>query len=198
MSATNKCCYFNLQSLKTRVMEPSNRVFTATSLDGYIADEHGGLDWLKTIPNPKGDDMGYKDFMAETDALVMDRATYEAISGFKVAWPYTKPVYVLSNSLTEVPEALIGKVWLVRGTLTEVLRQIHGKGHYRLYIDGGQVITSFLAEGLIQEMIITVFPVLLGGGHRVFGRFPKRQDFWLVSSKVCLGQLVQSYFRRKG
>lgn len=178
-------------------MKPSNRVYIATSLDGYIADKDGGLDWLEGVPNPNDDDMGYGDFMAQTDALLMGRTTFETVCGFDVDWPYTKPVYVLSNSLQEVPEAYVGEVWLVKGALSEVLQEIHDRGHHQLYIDGGQVISSFLAEGLIEEMIITVFPILLGGGHRLFGALPEKQKFDLVSSRVCLGQLVQNCFRRK-
>lgn len=178
-------------------MHPVNRVYIATSLDGYIADKNGGLAWLDAIPNPEGDNMGYNDFMANTDALLMGRTTFETVCGFDVEWPYTKPVYVLSNNLTEVPEEYTGKVWLVKGTLPEVLKQIHGKGHHRLYLDGGKLITGFLAADLVGEMIITVFPVLLGGGHRLFGELPKPLDYELVSSRVCLGQLVQSHYRRK-
>lgn len=178
-------------------MQTHNRVYIATSLDGYIADKNGGLAWLDNISNPEGDDMGYGDFMANTDALLMGRTTFETVCGFDVDWPYTKSVYVLSNSLTEVPEEYVGKVWLVKGPLPEILQHIHDREHHSLYIDGGQTISNFLAEGLIDEMILTVFPVLLGGGHSLFGTLPKEQDFELVSSRICVGKLVQSHYRKK-
>jgi dihydrofolate reductase len=128
----------------------------------------------------------------------MGRTTFETVCGLDVDWPYTKPVYVLSNSLTAIPEEYAAKVWLVKGTLPEILQHLHDRGHDRLYIDGGgTTITSFLAEGLIDEMIITVFLVLLGAGHRLFGTLPEEQYFELVGSKVCLGKLVQSHYRRK-
>lgn len=176
-------------------MKANNHVYIATSLDGYIADKNGEIAWLDDIENPDQDDMGYGEVMAKTDALLMGRTTFETVCGFDIDWPYTKPVYVLSNSLTEVPEEYAGKVWLVKGTLTEVLQQVHDRGHYGLYIDGGQTISSFLAEGLIDEMIITVFPVLLGGGHRLFGELPGVQNFELVGSTICVGKLVQSHYR---
>ena len=72
----------------------ANRIFIATSLDGYIADSNGGIDWLHEIPNPEQLDMGFADFMAETDALVMGRKTFETVCGFDVEWPYSKPVFV--------------------------------------------------------------------------------------------------------
>lgn len=117
-------------------MAPKNSLFIATSLDGYIADKNGGIDWLHSIPNPDKDDMGYVQFTNRIDALVMGRTTFETVLGFDVDWPYDKPVFVLSNTLQEIPESHQGKASLVKGTLTEILDQIHEKGFSRLYIDG--------------------------------------------------------------
>ena len=87
-----------------------NTVYIATSLDGYIADRDGKLDWLESIPNPDGNDFGYSDFMENIDALVMGRNTYEVVLGFDIPWPYTKPVFVLSNFLESIPDELQEKV----------------------------------------------------------------------------------------
>ena len=76
----------------------TNIVYIATSLDGYIADKDGGLDWLNSIPNPENVDLGFANFMERIDALVMGRATFETVCGFDVEWPYPKPVFVLSNT----------------------------------------------------------------------------------------------------
>jgi dihydrofolate reductase len=88
-------------------MENKNLVFIAKSLDGYIADKDGGIDWLHSIPNPDQIDMGYNKFIDRIDAIVMGRKTYETVCGFDIPWPYTKPVFVVSNTLKEVPEKLI-------------------------------------------------------------------------------------------
>ncbi len=178
-------------------MQKKNSVYIATSLDGRIADRNDGIAWLDAIPIPEGEDMGYYAFTNEIDALVMGRNTFETVLGFDVEWPYQKPVYVLSNQLKEIPESHQGKAFLVNGTLTEVLEQIHSQGHTRLYIDGGSTIQSFLKEDLIDEMIITTFPIVLGGGPSLFGEFPKELQFELVESKVFFGQLVQNHFVRK-
>ena len=82
----------------------TNIVYIATSLDGYIADKEGGLDWLNCVPNPHQDDMGFVDFMNSIDALVMGRNTFETVCGFDMPWPYNKPVFVLSNTLKSIPE----------------------------------------------------------------------------------------------
>ena len=178
-------------------MKTQNSVYIAQSLDGYIADKHGGIAWLDSIPNPEGDDMGYFDFANRVDALVMGRITFEIVCGFDCDWPYTKPVFVLSNTLSEIPEAYLGKAFLVKGTLTEILAQINEKGYTRLYIDGGKTIQHFLKEDLIDEMVITTFPLLLGGGYSLFGDLHETLTFELTSSRICLGSLVQSHFIRK-
>ena len=76
-------------------------VYVATSLDGFIAASDGSVDWLTEIPNPDGSDFGFGAFMRGVDALVMGRNTFETVLGFG-SWPYDKPVFVLSETLTEV------------------------------------------------------------------------------------------------
>lgn len=180
-----------------RHKEKKNSVYIAASLDGYIADKNGGIAWLDSIPFTENEDMGYYKFTKDVDALVMGRNTFETVLGFNVDWPYKKPVFVLSNSLNEIPESHKGKAHLVKGTLPEVLEQIYKKGCDRLYIDGGITIQNFLKEDLIDEMIITVFPVLLGGGAPLFSELPYELELELLESKVYFNQLVQHRYRRK-
>jgi dihydrofolate reductase len=177
-------------------MKKRNSVFIATSLDGYIADRNGGIEWLHAIPNPDGIDMGYGALMARIDALVMGRTTFETVCGFDMDWPYQKPVFVLSNSLTEIPDPYKDKAFLVKGTLTEILEQIHQKGYYSLYIDGGATIQSFLKEDLIDDMVITLIPILLGGGVPLFSELPKVLEFECTATEVYLDKVVQNHFRR--
>ena len=174
-----------------------NRVFIARSLDGYIADRNGGLDWLQTVPNPGQLDMGYEKFIQSVDAIVMGRNTFEVVCGFDMDWPYHIPVFVLSSSLKSVPDKLAGKVELVRGTISENLAHIHQKGYTRLYIDGGATVQNFLREDLIDELIITAIPVLLGGGAPLFGELPGALEFEHVHSELYLDALVQDTYRRK-
>ena len=178
-------------------MNKKSSVFIATSLDGYIADKNGGINWLQAIPNPNNDDMGYVDFTNEIDALVMGRTTFETVCSFDVDWPYNKPVFVLSNKLKEIPNTHKGKAFLVKGTLTEILEQIYQKGCHRLYIDGGTTIRNFLKEDLIDEMTITTIPILLGGGSSLFAELPKALNFELVKTKTYLNQVTQNQYKRK-
>ena len=178
-------------------MEKKNSVFIATSLDGYIADKNGGIDWLHATPNPENSDMGYGKFMQQIDALVMGRITFETVCGFDIDWPYTLPVFVLSQRLTELPEEYQDKATLIKGELTDILKQIHAQGYHRLYIDGGTTIQHFLREDLIDEMTITTLPILLGGGFSLFSDLPKRLQFKLVDHQVFLNQLSQHRYQRK-
>ena len=177
-------------------MEKTNRVFIATSLDGYIADKNGGIDWLNTTPNPDNLDMGYGEFTSQIDALVMGRTTFETICAFDMDWPYDKPVFVLSKTLKEIPDNYKDKAILTKGTLTEVLDQIHQRGFLHLYIDGGKTIQSFLEEDLIDDMIITVIPILLGGGIPLFSKLSDELEFACTESRVFLDKIVQNRFAR--
>lgn len=177
-------------------MKKKNSVFIATSLDGYIADKKGGIDWLNTIPNPENNDMGYVKFIEQIDALIMGRITFETVLGFDVDWPYSKPVFVLSNKLKEIPDSHKDKAFLVKGTLTEILDQIHKKRLNRLYVDGGTTIRNFLKEDLIDEIVLTTIPILLGGGSSLFLELPNELKFELIGTKIYLNQITQNHYKR--
>ncbi len=178
-------------------MTPKNSIFIATSIDGYIADKNGGIEWLHSIENPDNDDLGYVEFTGRIDALVMGRVTFESVMGFDIPWPYDKPVYVLSRTMSAIPSTHQDHATLVNGSLSKVLSQIHANGHHRLYIDGGATIRSFLKEDLIDEMIVSTIPILLGGGAPLFSELPRALQFDLVSTKTYVNQLPQNHYERR-
>lgn len=177
-------------------MKSHTIVFIAQSLDGYIADKNGGLDWLQSIPNPENIDMGYEELINRIDAIIMGRKTFETVLSFGIEWPYPKPVYVLSNTLNSAPQVLNGKVEIINGDLKENLKKLSAKNHSTLYLDGGTTITSFLKEDLVDELIITTIPVLLGGGSPLFSELPELMKFDHKETKVYLDQIVQSKYLR--
>lgn len=154
-------------------------VYIATSADGYIATPEGDVDWLHAAGNPAADmgnnsDMGFNDFMASVDCMIMGRKCMEKISSFNLTpeqWPYgdTK-IFVLSHSLKVSPENLRGKVEMYSGDIPALINQLEGKGFEHAYIDGGATITSFINLQLINEMTITKAPVILGEGIPLFGK----------------------------
>lgn len=178
-------------------MEYKNYIFIAKSLDGYIADKNGGLGWLEMVPNPEQKDLGFVKFLTKVDAIIMGRTTFEVVCGFGGDWPYDKPVFVLSSTLKSVPEKFQDKAEVVNGSLTEVLESIHKKGYSQLYIEGGATIQSFLKEDLIDEMIISTIPILLGGGIPLFGDLPHEMEFEHVVSKVFLSAITQDTYKRR-
>lgn len=153
-------------------------VYIATSADGYIATIDGAVDWLHSAGNPEADmaknpDMGFEAFITSVDCMIMGRKCMETISGMNLSpeqWPYGDiHIVALSNTLTTPPENLKNKVEIFSSDITELLKNLEKQGFNHAYIDGGTTITSFLNHKLIDEMIITRAPVLLGGGIPLFG-----------------------------
>lgn len=171
-------------------------VYIAQSLDGFIAKKDGDITWLEEIPNPDGSDFGFSDFMKKIDALLMGRNTYEKVLTFRF-WPYEKPVYVISNTIKELPENLEGKVFIVRGEILEILESLESKGLKSIYVDGGKLIQSFLSEDLIDTMIITTMPVILGEGLPLFASIGRELKWELVESQVLNKYAVKSEYSRK-
>lgn len=173
----------------------TTHVFIAVSLDGYIARQDGDIDWLLKRDDPT-EDHGYAAFIADKDWIIMGRGSYEKVLTFD-EWPYDRPVLVLSRQLTDtpVPEALKGKVQFSCFTPREALAHLKEKNVHRVYIDGGQLIQSFLREGLVADIVVTIVPVLLGSGKPLFGVLTNDIDLTLLSSRSFPSGLVQSYYR---
>ncbi len=173
----------------------ANYVYIATSLDGFIATPDGGVEWLDDVPNPDGDDFGFSAFMDRVDAILMGSGTYEKVLTFG-EWPYGKMVHVLSERLDSVPDALAGKVRIVRGPLPEVVADLARQGFRNLYVDGGKVIQDCLRHDLIDEMIISRIPKLLGKGIPLFGDLEEIMAFTHVETEVIHDYLVKSRYVR--
>ncbi len=176
----------------------SNIVYIATSLDGYIADKENKLDWLMETPNPDEDDFGFQAFMDSVDAVVMGRNTLDVVLSFDGPWPYTKPLFVLSNTLTSVPKGYEDKVTIISGEPKQIVPQLKEQGFERLYIDGGRTIQGFMQQDLIDEMIITTIPTVLGGGIPLFGDLEKPVKFKHMKSERFLDCIVKNHFVRQG
>jgi len=165
-------------------------VFIGTSLDGFIARVNGDLDFL---PPGGGEPHGYDEFMATVDALVIGRKTFETVLTFD-AWPYgEKPVFVLSTCpLAPAPsEAVVERV---SGTPAEIVSQLAARGIRHIYVDGGITIQRFLQAGLIQRLIITRVPVLIGAGIPLFGALPRDILLRHVGTRPYASGLVQSEY----
>lgn len=174
----------------------ANTVYVATSLDGYIARKDGSIDWLTEIPNPEQSDYGFSDFMKRIDGIVMGRKTFELVQTFD-PWPYSKPIFVLSRTLKEIPRALEGRAELLHGPLEDVLESLRARGKKHLYVDGGKTIQSFLQLDLIDELIITLIPIILGSGIPLFAEMDREIRFQLVKTETLNKDLVKNTYVRK-
>lgn len=172
-----------------------NIVYVATSLDGYIADREGSVDWLPD-PDEAGADTGFSTFIAGIDAIVMGRRTFDTVASFGGDWPYPCPVFVLSNTLDAVPDTLADRVEIAAGAPHEIVALLRMRGLETLYIDGGAVIQTFLAAGLIDKLILTRVPVLLGGGTPLFADLEGPLRFAHYETRTLPLGLVQSTYTK--
>lgn len=175
---------------------PSAEVFIATSLDGFISRPDGDILWLTSRPVPEGEDFGYAAFLDGVGAMVMGRESFEKVLTFP-DWPYNVPVVVLSRTpdRVAVPEALQDRVRVSGQRPRAVLDELGADGVTRVYIDGGQMIRSFLAEGLVRRMIVTQIPVLLGEGRPLWGHGAGDIDLSLVGVRHWENGFVQVEYR---
>lgn len=176
----------------------TGHVFIATSLDGFIARSDGDIGWLLERDDPT-EDHGYLDFIADKDMIVMGRGCYEKVLTMG-EWAYDKPVLVLSRQLagTPVPEGLQGKVSFSDRSPRETMSQLEARGVRRVYVDGGQLVQSFLRDGLIADLVVTTVPVLIGAGRPLFGALPKDVSLVLESCRHFPSGLVQAGYRVVG
>lgn len=174
---------------------PRTTVYIATSLDGFIARTNGDIDWLPQDADIAADgDHGYEALMESVDALVMGRHTFEKVLTFG-GWHYgEKPVVVLGTQPVPIPSRLPSTVEWMSGTPTDIVTRLAARGHHHLYIDGGVTIQRFLEAGLIQRLIITRIPILIGRGIPLFG--PLDEDIRLhhIQTRSFPSGLVQSEY----
>ena len=143
-------------------------VFVAATADGFIARENGSLDWIPT-PESGSHDFGFNDLIASVDAIVMGRATFDFVVG-SGQWGYGEtPVVVLTNRELDLPEGFTGKAETASGAVTSLAGQLRERGYDHLYVDGGDVIQQFIRAGLVERIIVTQIPVLIGSGISLFG-----------------------------
>ena len=166
-------------------------VFIGTSVDGFIARSNGDLDWL---PPGGGEPHGYNEFIATVDAIVIGRKTFETVLTFD-AWPYGDTrVVVLSSKpvdFSAIPTAIVERM---DGSPADIVARLAATGAHHLYIDGGVTIQRFLRAGLIERLVITRVPVLIGDGVPLFGVLPHDVRLRHVATRDYPSGLVQSEY----
>lgn len=150
-------------------------VFIATSLDGFIARKDGSLDWLNQVNAvvPSGEDCGFHTFLASVDVLVMGRITFEQVLTFG-QWPYgDKKVVVMSSKGLKIPDHLSKTVSTSSESPKDLVNRLSAQGANHLYVDGGVTIQRFYQAGVLDEITVTLIPIILGEGKSLFGYLMK-------------------------
>jgi dihydrofolate reductase len=166
-------------------------VFVGTSVDGFIARRNGDFDFL---PEGGGEPHGYDEFMASVDVLVIGRHTFEKVLSFE-AWPYgDKRVVVLSSRAIGIKQIAGATIEHMSGPPAEITDRLVASGASHAYIDGGITVQRFLRAGLIQRLVVTRVPVLIGEGIPLFGSLPRDVHLNHLSTRTYAGGLVKSEY----
>ncbi|WP_332861569.1 dihydrofolate reductase family protein [Janthinobacterium svalbardensis] len=168
-------------------------VFLGISIDGCIAGENGDLSWLAELAPDSPDATGYTALMEQVDTLLIGRTTYEAVLGFE-PWPYAgKRVVVLSHRDFAPRHGEQRR----EGSVEEVLAALAGEGCRHVYLDGGAVIRAALREGVIDSLTLSVLPVVLGKGVRLFEDGLPRSDWRLDGTRQLPSGVVQLRYAKR-
>jgi dihydrofolate reductase len=166
-------------------------VFCGVSVDGFLARPNDALDFLDAGGQ---EPHGFEEFFASTDVMVIGRKTFEVVLGFGT-WPYgKKPVVVLSSQPLDFSSIQDGVVEQMSGEPAEIVTRLKARGFQHAYIDGGITIQRFLAAGLIDRLIVTRVPVLIGAGIPLFGPLPHDISLRHIATRSYKGGLVQTEY----
>jgi dihydrofolate reductase len=171
---------------------PRTSGFVGVSLDGFLARSDGSIDWLKPF---EGEDHGYPAFFATVDTVVLGRRTHEFVVGMVssgLPWPYGKRRCVV---MTHRPLEPRNGERTFLGEPDALVRELAAEGSRHAYIDGGVVIRSFLLAGLLDQLTVSVVPVLLGSGFPLFGGVRLESGLTLENATSFKNGLVQARYR---
>ena len=172
-------------------------LYIAASIDGYIAAPDGEISFLGTVQQP-GEDYGYKVFNEQTDTVIMGRKTFDKIMSFGIPFPHRdkKKVYIITRSGMQDYD----NITFFGGSLLTLIKNLKSQPGKHIYCDGGgMLVKSLLEYDLFDEIILSVIPVMLGAGVRLFPEQEKvmQQEFQLKQSKSYSSGLVQLHYKKK-
>lgn len=173
------------------------RVFIGTSLDGYIARTDGSLGWLtdpldlphQASSEPAHPALVWESFYPTIDTILMGRGTYDSVLGFS-DWPFDDKRVIVLTSRTDLHDSRIDTVHSLEGAV----RRLDEVGARDVYIDGGRTIQAFLRAGLIDELTVSVAPILLGGGRRLFGDLDRDLRLIVLGTHATEDGLVRTTY----
>jgi dihydrofolate reductase len=164
----------------------------AASVDGFIATADGGVGWLDPF-NHGGEDYGFGEFLKTVDVNIQGANTYKQVLGFDIDWPYESVSFVVTNEELDKPEG--ADIEFHSGDLKKLISNVNSVAKKDIWLIGGAQLTqSLLRESLIDEMIISVMPVLLGSGISLFGATEIPVELTLLKSQDYGSGVVQVHY----
>ncbi len=169
-------------------------LYIAVSLDGYIAGPNDDLSFL-SIVQKDGEDYGYADFLRSVDTVILGRRTYDWVMTQVADFPHTdKDSYII----TRKPRPAIAKTNFYTGDIQELIHRLKGEQGKNIFIDGGaEIVNELLKQNLIDEFIISVIPILIGNGTRLFKDGRHEQKLELVDIHKFDTGLAQFHYKCK-
>lgn len=167
------------------------QLYIATSLDGYIAGANGDLSFLSLVQK-EGEDYGYADFIRDVDTVIIGRKTYDWVMAQVPEYIHAdKETYII----TRTEKSSIGNAKFFSGNLIELVTELKSKQGKNIFVDGGaEIVNLLLKDNLIDEIYISIIPVLLGGGVRLFHEGNPKLQLKLTETKKFDTGLVQLYY----
>lgn len=168
-------------------------MYIAVSLDGYIARPDGNIEWLSSVQRA-GEDYGYSEFIKNVDTVIVGRKTYDKVLSLGVPFPHTdKECYIITRS----DRPPIGKLIFYNKDLEELVISLKEKEGGNIFVDGGaEIVNTLMSRGLFDEYIISIIPVMLGSGIRLFHDGRPEENVSLVTAVHFESGLVQLHYRK--
>lgn len=168
-------------------------LYIATSLDGYIAKPNDDLSFLSVVEQ-EGQDYGYADFVKTVDAVIVGRKTYEKVISMGFDFPHAdKDAYII----TRTPRQNVGLVKFYTGDLKKLIDKLKSENGKNIFCDGGaEIVHELLKENLIDEFIISVIPIIVGNGTKLFKDGRPELKLELVSTRQFDKGLTQLHYKR--
>lgn len=173
------------------------RVFIGVSLDGKIARDDGTLDWLTDLPDRQHDVDGlpghpalvWETFYATVDAIVMGRATYDSVLGFG-EWPFAGRHVIVLTTRDDLADPRVRTA----ASIADATSLLDELGAREVYLDGGRTIQSFLRAGFVDELTVSVAPIVLGAGRPLFGDLDADVQLAVRGSHATADGLVRTTY----
>lgn len=200
---TSTSCRNSVSSTLFRFVYPEQirimkkvKLYIAASIDGFIARNDGDLDWLTEYPNPNRLDYGYSEFNMTIDTVIMGGRTYDSILSMDVTWPYKdKESYIITRrSLQTVPEDTIKPI--SENIINKIIELKEEPGKNIWLVGGSELISLFMNNSLIDEMIITYIPVILGFGIPLFSHIKEKSSWKVISSSIFDNGVTQTTYTK--